>query len=119
MIWSWYTLLRGRDGLPRIRKEIGDRHITSRMDWFLISESIVDLGSEIHCATLSGRGSDHWPIELRWSGLGSQFKKLFRFGQFWLVNPYFEGKIKSWWDEIRLDQIPNMFSFQQNLKALK
>ena len=53
-----------------------------------------------------------------WSGLGSQFKKYFCFGEFQLANPYFEGKIKLWWDEICLDETLNMLSFQQNLKAL-
>ena len=68
-------------------KRTGDHHIASRIDQFLVLESIIELGSEIHYATLSGRGSDRWPIELIWSGLGSQFKKPFRFKHFWLENP--------------------------------
>ena len=44
-------------------KRTGDRHIASRLDRFLISESIINLGSEIHSSTLSGRGPDHWPIK--------------------------------------------------------
>ena len=52
-------------------KRSGDFHIASRLDWFLVFESIIDLGSEIHSATLSGRGSDHRTIQLMRSGLES------------------------------------------------
>ena len=61
-----------------------------------MSESILDLGSELHLDTLSGVGSDHWPIELMGSGLGSQFKKPFKFGQFWIGQPEFDEKIRTW-----------------------
>ena len=54
-----------------------------------------------------------------WSGLGSQPKKPFRFEQFWMANPNVEDKMKTWWDEMHSNQSPNMWSFQQNLKALK
>ena len=60
-------------------KRLGDMHIASLLDQFLVSEYIIDLGSEMHSATLLGVGFYHWPIELMWSGLGSQFKKPFRF----------------------------------------
>ena len=52
-------------------KRTGDRNLASRLDRFLVLESIIELGSEIHSATLPSMGSDHWPIELMWSGLGS------------------------------------------------
>ena len=82
-------------------KSTGDRHIASKLDRFLVSESVINLGSEIHSSTLSGRGSDHWPIELLWSGLGSQFKKPVCFEQFWMVNPDFNEKVKTWWAELQ------------------
>ena len=62
-------------------KRYGDHHIASILDLFLVSESIIELGREIHSATLSRRGSEHSPIELMWIGIGSQFKKLFHFEQ--------------------------------------
>ena len=40
-------------------KRTGDHHIASRLDRFLVSESVINLGSEIHSLTLSGQGSDH------------------------------------------------------------
>ena len=52
----------------------GERHISSHLDLFLVSESIIHLGSEMHSSTLPGVGFDNWPIELMWSRLVSQFK---------------------------------------------
>ena len=81
-------------------KRTGDCHIASRLDRFLVSKSIINLGSEIHSSTLFGRGSDHWPIKLFWSGLGSQFKNPFRLEQFWMIHPEFSEKVKTWWEEL-------------------
>ena len=67
---GWFTCSKNRTG---------ETHIASRLDRFLVFEYIVDIGSEIHSATILGAGSNHWPIELMWSGLGSQFKKTFEF----------------------------------------
>ena len=50
---------------------MGDIHIDSRLERFLEFESIIDLGTEIHSKTHPGMGSNHCPIELMWSGLGS------------------------------------------------
>ena len=36
-----------------------------------------------------------------------------------MANPNFEEKVKTWWAEMQFDQVFNMWSFQQNLKALK
>ena len=72
-----------------------DRHIAYRLDIIFVSESIMDLGSELHSAILPEAGSNHCPVEIMLRGLGSQFKKLFRFEQFWLRNPYFTKKIKT------------------------
>ena len=77
------------------------------------------MGSEIHSAMLSRMGSYHWPSELMWSGIGSQFKKPLHFEQFWLESWDFEEKIKSWWGELREGQEHRMYNFQQNLKGLK
>ena len=97
----------------------GDCHIASRLDHFLVSESVINLGSEIHSSTLSSRGSDHWPTELLWSGLGSQFKNPFHFEHFWMIRTDFNEKFKTWWAELHSNRVTNMWYFQQNLKALK
>ena len=36
-----------------------------------------------------------------------------------MVNPNFNENVKTWWAELHSNQVANMWSFQQNLKALK
>ena len=82
-------------------------------------ESIIGLGIEIHYAMLPSMRSDHWPIELMWSGMGSQFKNPFRFEQFLLENTYFHEKLKMWWEELIVGDDPSIYKFQQQLKGMK
>ena len=63
--------------------------------------------------------SDHWPVELMWSGMGSHIKNPFRFEQFWLEHPDFDEKINMWWEELSEGEEPSMYKFQQKLKDLK
>ena len=98
---------------------MGDRYIASILERCLVIGSIIYLESDIHCATLPNMGSDHWPIELMWSGLGSQFKKLFRFEHFWLEHLEFDEKIRAWREELSEEDEPSMYKFQQKLKGLK
>ena len=65
-------------------KMIRNQCIDSRLDCFLVSESITESSSEIHSSFLLAAGSNHWKVELWCSGIGSKFKKPFRFEQFWL-----------------------------------
>ena len=79
----------------------------------------MELGSEIHASVLFAVGLDHWPMELWWSSLGSQFKKPFRFEQFWLGHPYFKEKVKPWWEDLSEKEGQIMYKFQQKSKSLK
>ena len=36
-----------------------------------------------------------------------------------MVNLDFNEKVKTWWAELQSNQVANMWSFQQNMKALK
>ena len=74
----------------------GDRHIYSHLHRYLVYESVMELGSKIHSSTLLDVGSNHWPIELWWSGLDLQFKNTFRFEQLWLGYPNFKEKVYQW-----------------------
>ena len=44
-------------------KRKGDRNVESRLDRFLVSETIMESGSEIHSSALPTEGLDHWPVE--------------------------------------------------------
>lgn len=47
-------------------KRSGERHIASRLDHFLVSESILAGRGDIGASVLPAIGSDHWPICLEW-----------------------------------------------------
>ena len=50
------------------------------------------------------------------SGLGSQFKKPFMLENFWLGNPCFAEKIKTWWVDLSEGSGQSMYKFQQKKK---
>ena len=75
-------------------KRTRDIHIASLLERFLVPKYILDLRSELHSSTLPRVGSNDWPIELMWSGLGSQFKKTLSFEQFWIEYIDFDEKNK-------------------------
>ena len=47
-------------------KWFGDRHIASRLDHLLLSESILVGEADIAAHVLPAAGSDHWAIILQW-----------------------------------------------------
>ena len=49
-------------------KRIGEHAVASRLDRFLLSESIVTTGGEHHALIIPTVGSDHWAISLTWLG---------------------------------------------------
>eukprot|EP00253_Pinus_taeda_P024473 PITA_24473 len=67
----------------------GDKLIASRLDRFLISESIIMDGITAESDILPSGGSDHWPISLIVEVLGTPRNKPFRFEKFWLDHPNF------------------------------
>ena len=77
----------------------GENLIASRLDRFLISESIVLEGITVNFDILPSGGSDHWPISLEAAFLGTPRNKPFRFEKFWLQHPNFVKLLEKWWRE--------------------
>ena len=75
----------------------GTRHIASRLDRFLVSESTLVGEGEIGATVLPIARSDHWSIYLEWGWLGEFVKRPFRFENFFLLHPNFQGLMKEWW----------------------
>ncbi len=65
----------------------GEHLIASRLDRFLISESIVLEGITVSSDILPSGGSDHWPISLEAAFLGTPRNKPFRFEKFGYSTP--------------------------------
>eukprot|EP00253_Pinus_taeda_P018445 PITA_18445 len=71
----------------------GDKLIASRLDKFLISESIIMDGTTVESDILPSGGSDHWPISLIVEVSSTPRNKPFRFEKFWLDHPNFQEMI--------------------------
>ena len=72
----------------------GDRHIASRLDHFLIFDSILLGGVTMESNIIPSGGSDHWPISLDATILGTPKNMPFHFEKFWLSHPNFATNIK-------------------------
>ena len=64
-------------------------------------------------------GSDHWPIQLEATFIGTPRNIPFRFENIWLSHPDFTSNIDIWWMEYLSIQGTNMFTLQQRLKHIK
>eukprot|EP00253_Pinus_taeda_P007377 PITA_07377 len=97
----------------------GERLIASRLDRFLISESIIMDGITAESDILPSGGSDHWPISLIVEVQGTPRNKPFRFENFWLDHPNFLEMVEKWWSEPLEVRGSKMFNLQKRLKATK
>lgn len=100
-------------------KRLGSQAVASKLDRFLLSESIVTSGGIYNALMIPSVGSDHWPISLSWQGLGNQVGKPFRFEHCWFEDPNFKSKVKDLWSESTSQKGNCMYRFQQRLKSLK
>ena len=100
-------------------KQGGNRQIASRLDRFLMSESILLQNIDMEASILPIRGSDHWPVQIHFTNLDKPPNRQFRFEAFWTEHPSFMQNIQRWWTQatIRSDNI--MYIFQQKLKTIK
>jgi len=75
------------------KKRIGSNGVASKLDRFLLSESIVLTGGSYEAQILPSVGSDHWPISLTWEGKHQQLTKPFRIEHCWFKDPNFKFKV--------------------------
>jgi len=65
------------------------------------------------------RGSDHWPIQLEASFIGTPRNRPFKFENIWLTHPDFLMLFIKWWTEDTQFQGTKMFLLHQRLKHVK
>lgn len=90
-------------------KRRGPQHIASRLDRFLMSDNVVHLGGDFHASIMPQVGSDHWPIMLQWSRLGSRCNRPFRFEYFWFSHPNFRAVVNDAWNSFTPPEGAKMF----------
>lgn len=100
-------------------KRGGERQIASRLNRFLISESILMEGVIGESDILPSGGSDHWPISLMAAIQGTPKNKPFRFEKFWLSHTDFIQLIEKWWNEPVGIRGTKMYRLQRKLRYIK
>ena len=93
-------------------KHGGNHLVASRLDRFLVLESILHDTQEIMTEVLPAAGSDHWPICLRWDWTCSTLRKPFIFEQFWMEHKDFKDLVQQWWQELVPPSSTAMYYFQ-------
>eukprot|EP00253_Pinus_taeda_P014726 PITA_14726 len=97
----------------------GKNQVASRLDRFLVSESIMNKDIFVEAQILPSLGSDHWPIKLEVDIKVRKGKRPFRFESFWLRDPSFIKKLEEWWCQSTIQCRGKMRLFQLKLKELK
>eukprot|EP00253_Pinus_taeda_P020338 PITA_20338 len=100
-------------------KRGGDRKISSRLDRFLVTDTILLEGITVDSDILPSGGSNHWPIIMNAAILGTPRNKPLRFEKFWLSHPDFTSKIKKWWSKLIGIRGTKMYNLQAKLKHIK
>lgn len=100
-------------------KQGGNRQVASRLDRFLISESIMLHSLYMEGNILPIRGSNHWPVQLHFTNMIKPQNRPFRFKRFWIDHTTFMQNIQSWWTQTSVKSDNIMYIFQQKLKSVK
>lgn len=100
-------------------KQGGNRRVASRLDRFLISESIMLQNLEMEANILPIGGSDHWPVQMHFTNMDKPQNKPFKFEGFWIDHPTFMQNIQSWWTQTTIESDNIMYIFLQKLKIIK
>jgi hypothetical protein len=100
-------------------KWMNQHQVATRLDRFLVSESIIMQGLTLDCNILPWGGSDHWPVQLEAGFQTTPKNRPFRFEKFWIEHPTFKERIKQWWWEEKPEQGTRMFKLYKKLKHIK
>ncbi|GJR49568.1 RNA-directed DNA polymerase, eukaryota [Tanacetum coccineum] len=90
----------------------------SKLDRFLVSESLLREGSTFSATSLDRYLSDHRPILLR-DSIYDYGPTPFRFFHYWVEVEGFEDYVKQVWQEAPVDMPNAMLNFMSKLKYLK
>lgn len=75
----------------------GNTQIASMLDIFLASEKLIGKDIFYEAYILPSIGSDHWPIKLEIAMYPQNKNRPFWFEAFWIRDPTFMDKMKTWW----------------------
>jgi exonuclease III len=76
-------------------RRLGNQHIACRLDRFLVTEELMEVGSYLESLILPKSSSNHWPLALNLDTGETPKYKPFCFEKFWLSHPDFHQLAKS------------------------
>lgn len=97
----------------------GNRQVSSRLNRFLISESIMLQNLDMEANILPFGGSGHWSVQQHFNNMIKPQNQPFRFERFWIDHPTFMQNIQSWWTQTSVKSDNIMHIFHQKLKSIK
>jgi len=97
----------------------GSTQVASKLDRFIILEDLLLSGHNMNAWIIPFEGTDHWPVQLEASFIGTLRNIPFRFENAWLTHPNFLTNISNWWVEDMHAQGTKMFLLNQRLKHIK
>lgn len=100
-------------------KRGGASQVASKLDRFMIPKDLFLIGPDMLALILPFGGSDHWPVQLEATFMGTPRNKTFRFENVCLSHPDFSSNIDKWWMEALPFQGTKMYMLQQRLKHIK
>jgi hypothetical protein len=100
-------------------KRLAHHQVATRLDRFLVSESIILQCLSLDCSILPWGGSDHWSVQLEAIFQTTPKNMPFIFEKFWIDHPTFKENINQWWQEELPDQGTRMFKLYKKLKYIK
>jgi hypothetical protein len=100
-------------------KQMSQHQVATRLDRFLVSESIIMQGITLYCNILPWGGYDHWPVQLEAGFQTTPKNRPFRFEKFWIEHPNFKERIKQWWRDEKPEKGTSMLKLYKKLKHIK
>jgi len=99
-------------------KRGGASQVALKLDRFIISEDLFLSSLNLNAFILPFGGSDHWPIQLEASFIGTLRNRPFRFENVWLIHRDFITNIGKWSTKDLPIQGSKMFLLQKRLKHI-
>jgi hypothetical protein len=100
-------------------KWINQHQVATRLDRFLVLESIIMQGLTLDCNILPWGGSGYWSVQLEADFPTTSKNRPFKFEKFWIEHPTFKEKIKQWLWEEQPEQGTQMFKLYKKINYIK
>jgi len=100
-------------------KQMNQHQVVTRLDKFLVSDSIIMQGMTLDCNILPWGGSYHWLVQMEAGFHTTPKNRPFKFEKFWIEHPTFKERFKQWWWEEKPEKGTRMLKLYKKIKYIK